>query len=149
MSSQQSSAKPLNIKKSLTAKTLIHGFTGVSPLEKTLPHKPRFILSTVKSLLPLFICLLVACEGMLWASTTGSISGTLKDPTGAVIAGATVQAINIAQGVHNKIESDANGSFIFSSLPVGHYDLQIEASGFKIEKRTGLAIDADTVLKID
>jgi hypothetical protein len=146
MSSQQSSSKP--VKKSTTSKVLVHGFTAISPLEKTLPNKPHFILS-IKSLLPLFICLLVASEGMLWAGTTGSISGTLKDPTGALVSGATVQAINVAQGVHNKIASDANGSFIFPSLPVGHYDLQIEAPGFKIEKRTGLVIDADTVLKIN
>ncbi len=147
MPSQPSSSNPLA--KSATTKTLLSRFTTVSTLEKTLPHKPRLILPKIKSLLLPLICLLVASEGMLWAGTTGSISGSLKDPTGALVAGATVQIINVAQGVHNKIASDANGSFIFPSLPVGRYDLQIEAPGFKSEKRTGLVIDADAVLRID
>lgn len=149
MSFQLSFSKPFSINESITTKPLVHGVTAVSSLETATPHNSQSILSRVKSLLPLFICLLVASEGMLWAGTTGIISGTLKDPTGALVGGATVQAINIAQGIHNKIESDANGSFVFPSLPVGHYDLQIEAPGFRIEKRTGLVIDADTVLKID
>jgi Carboxypeptidase regulatory-like domain len=148
MPSQPSSSKP--VAESTTTKTLVYGGTTVSELQKTSLHKPRFIPATIKSLLlPLLTCLLIASEGMLWAGTTGSISGTLKDPTGALVPGATVQAINVAQGVHNKITSDANGLFIFPSLPVGHYDLQVEAPGFKTEKRTGLVIDADVVLRIE
>jgi hypothetical protein len=149
MSSQKSPSKSLSNKISINTTTLVHGFMALLQPVKTLMHRPHSTLSRVKSLLPLFICLLVASEGMLWAGTTGSISGTLKDPTGAMIPGATVQAINIAQGVHTKIASDANGSFIFPSLPVGHYDLEIQAPGFKTEKRTGLVIDADTVIKVD
>lgn len=147
MPSQQTSSKHLST--TATTQTLAHSVTAVSPIETTFPYKVDVRVSGFKSLLMVFICLLVISEGMLWAGTTGSISGTLKDPTGAVIPRATVQAINIAQGVHNRIESDDSGSFTFPSLPVGRYELQIEASGFRIEKRIGLVIDADTVLKID
>src|SRR5947209_16050187 len=70
----------------------------------------------------IFSCLLIGSAGKLWAGTTGVISGTLKDSTGALIAGATVQVTNIAQGTQAKLTSDANGAFIFPSLPVGHYD---------------------------
>lgn len=95
------------------------------------------------------MCLLVATSSMAWAGTTGSISGTLKDPSGALVPGAIVQVLNSAQGAQSKSESDANGWFTFPSLPVGRYDVQIVARGFKTEKRTGLVIDADSVIRID
>lgn len=146
---QSSSSKLLSLNASLTTRTSVHS-AAVPPLQKALPSNSSFGLFGAKLLLlPLFVCLLVVCEGVLWAGTTGSIAGTLKDPTGALIPGATVQATNMAQGTNNKVATDANGSFIFPSLPVGRYELQIEASGFKVEKRTGLVIDADVVLRID
>lgn len=98
----------------------------------------------------LFLLLLsIACPAALWAGTTGSISGTLKDYTGALITGAAVEITNSAQGTQNRVTSDANGMFSFPSLPVGHYDLVIAAPGFKTEKRMGLVIDADAVVKVD
>lgn len=149
LSKKSSSLKPLDINAPITAGILARSVTAASSQEKIRSYQSRCGLPGTKLLLPVLIFLLVAFEGMLWAGTTGSISGTLKDPTGAVIAGANVQAINIAQGVHNKVATDANGSFIFPSLPVGRYELQIESPGFRIEKRTGLIIDADTVLKVE
>jgi Carboxypeptidase regulatory-like domain len=95
------------------------------------------------------ILLSVAFSAISWAGTTGSISGTLKDPGGALVPGATVQVTNIDQGLQNKILSDANGFYIFPSLPVGRYELTIQAPGFRTEKRTGLLIDADSALKVD
>lgn len=101
----------------------------------------RTLLSIVAAL---FVYVSLASAG-----TTGTISGEVKDITGAVIPSATVRLSNLAQGTENKSQSDANGWYTFPSLPVGRYDLQIEAPGFKIERRSGLVIDADSVLKID
>jgi hypothetical protein len=85
----------------------------------------------------------------LWAATTGSISGTLTDPTGSVIPGATVIATNSAQGVQNKTMTDAKGVYTFPSLPVGTYDIKVELQGFKPRERKGLVIDIDSALQID
>lgn len=95
------------------------------------------------------VAIVIVLASLAWAGTTGSISGTVKDASGALISGATVQILNTAQGVQKKIESDGNGWYTFPSLPVGHYDIQIEAPGFKGEKRTGLTIDADSALRVD
>jgi Carboxypeptidase regulatory-like domain/TonB dependent receptor len=84
-----------------------------------------------------------------WAATTGSISGTLKDPTGAVIPGAILIATNTAQGIQTKTTTDDKGFYTFPSLPVGRYDLQAQVEGFRPAKRTGLVIDADSALQID
>jgi hypothetical protein len=83
------------------------------------------------------------------AATTGSISGTLKDPSGAVIPGVTLIATNMAQGIQNKTTSDDKGYYIFPSLPVGRYDLQAQVEGFRTVKRSGLVIDADSALHVD
>ncbi len=105
-------------------------------------------MTKMKMLLFLFVTLSVS-QKIAWAGTTGSISGTLKDSSGAVIPGAKIQLTNTAQGVEKKGESDANGSYSFPGLPVGRYDVLIEAAGFKTEKKTGLVVDADSSLRVD
>jgi hypothetical protein len=92
---------------------------------------------------------LLSCYAALLAATTGSISGVLKDPTGAVIPGAMITATNTAQGIQTKTTTDDKGGYSFLSLPVGRYDLQAQVEGFRTAKRTGLVIDADSALHID
>src|SRR6266478_1413301 len=95
------------------------------------------------------IALLVVCHALLSAATTGSISGTLKDPSGAVIPGAMITVTNTAQGIQNKTMTDQKGVYNFPSLPVGRYSLQAEAQGFKTVKRNDLVVDLDSALQID
>ena len=92
---------------------------------------------------------LVVCAALAFAATTGSISGTVKDPSGAVIAGATIIATNTANGTETKATSDDNGLYAFPSLAVGRYTLKVEEEGFGTQTKTGLVIDADSALKID
>lgn len=93
------------------------------------------------------LSLLVALP--LRAATGGSISGTLTDPSGAVITGATLTATDAVTGTQFKATSDDKGFYSFPSLPVGKYDLRIEADGFKRYTKTGLVIDADGALKVN
>jgi Carboxypeptidase regulatory-like domain len=83
------------------------------------------------------------------AGAGGSISGILKDPSGAVIPGARITLTNIALKTEFKIASDAQGFYSFPALPVGHYNLTIEATGFKTQQKTNLTVDADAALRID
>jgi hypothetical protein len=111
-------------------------------------------LQSLKSVMKsssLFFCLtvLLALQSNIWAGTTGSISGTITDPSGSVIPGAALTVTNIAQGIRTKTISDTKGVFTFPSLPVGQYTLLAEARGFKPQRRTGLAIDVDGVVKVD
>lgn len=93
--------------------------------------------------------ILVAFHPVARAGTTGSISGTITDPTGAVIPGAKLTVINTAQGIQRNTTSDSKGSYTFPSLPVGQYRLQVEATGFKSQRRTTLNVDLDSVLEVD
>jgi hypothetical protein len=79
----------------------------------------------------------------------GSISGTVKDPSGAVIAAAQVSSRNTGTGVVQTTQTNTEGVYAFPSLPVGTYEIDISLSGFKPYKRTGLTLDVNSKLKVD
>jgi hypothetical protein len=83
------------------------------------------------------------------AGTTGSVSGTVRDQTGAVIREAKLTITHTTQGIQTKATSDAKGDYTFPSLSVGKYDLQVSADGFKPQSKTGLVVDLDSALQID
>jgi hypothetical protein len=85
----------------------------------------------------------------LWASDGGSLLGTITDPNGATIPGAKVTATATATGVKQTITTDGRGFYSFQSLPVGRYDVQVDASGFKPLRRTGVVIDVDSKVVVD
>ncbi len=91
----------------------------------------------------------VALSFVCSAAAGGGISGTVQDPSGAVIAGTTLTLVNSAVKSEYKTVSDARGFYSFPNLPVGHYDLEIRARGFKTQKKTGLVIDTDAALRVD
>ncbi len=92
---------------------------------------------------------LLLVAALAWSAVTGSISGTITDPTGAVISGATVTATNTAQGIETKTTADTSGFYNFPRLPVGTYDVQIDASGFAPQKKSSIAVDADASVRMD
>jgi len=84
-----------------------------------------------------------------WAATGGSISGTVKDQSGAVIPGAALTLVNLDLTTSYKAGTDAEGFYSFPNLPVGRYELTIEAVGFKTQTKTGLRVDADAAVRVD
>ena len=78
----------------------------------------------------------------------GSISGTVKDSSGGVIPGATVTVTNTALGTEFKVVTDARGYYSFPNLAVGKYELNVDASGFKPQKKTGLVLDVDGAIEV-
>jgi len=66
-----------------------------------------------------------------WAQTTGTIRGTITDPSGAVVPGARVGAVQGGTYVARTTNTDSGGDYIFPELPVGHYTVVMDASGFK------------------
>src|SRR5712692_8517035 len=96
----------------------------------------------------IFALVLLLC-GQLFAGVTASISGTVKDPSGATITGATVTATNTDTGIAQTQKTNAAGFYSFQSLPLGHYDVQVEQTGFKTFRQTGLVLDVNAALVVD
>ncbi|HEX5229655.1 MAG TPA: TonB-dependent receptor [Bryobacteraceae bacterium] len=91
---------------------------------------------------------LAAVATLSFAQTTGSISGTVKDPSGAVIAGATVTATNAATNAQSKSVTDDKGFYAFPSLPVGRYTVRASEEGFGPQTRT-LQVDSNSAIVED
>jgi hypothetical protein len=77
------------------------------------------------------ICLLLLAAGALAQSDRGTITGSVNDPNGAVVARAEVIVRNVATGTEYKTSATETGNYTISSLPAGSYELRVEAHGFK------------------
>src|SRR6266478_5667553 len=72
------------------------------------------------------------------AQVTAAMSGTVEDPSGAGIAGATVTVTNKETGATRTVTADDSGSYRVLALPVGRYGIRVEKTGFKGEVQTGI-----------
>jgi hypothetical protein len=80
---------------------------------------------------------------------TGTITGTITDPTGLAIAGANVQAKNIENGAVYTGASTAAGNYAIPNLPVGTYELTVMVAGFKTYTHTNLTVAATQTIRED
>jgi hypothetical protein len=72
--------------------------------------------------------------------STATLRGTVVDPNGAVIAGATVTATNSSTGISKVVKTSADGAYRFSALPPGAYQVTTIAAGFSKESFKGLEL---------
>src|SRR5579875_927979 len=99
--------------------------------------------SGAKAVLALCLAVVFALSGRIWAQAgidTGSLTGTVKDPSGAVVAGATCTLVNKATGISQRTVSTSAGVYTFPIVPVGTYTLTIEAKGFETDKIDGIVM---------
>ena len=87
--------------------------------------------------------------GRMFASVTASISGTVKDSSGASIPGATVTATNTGTGISETRTSNGQGFFSFQSLALGTYVVTVTQKGFKEYQQTDLVLDVNSALTVD
>jgi hypothetical protein len=74
-------------------------------------------------------------------STTGSLTGVITDPQGAIVSGATVTLTNSETRVETRTTSNDQGEFVFPQVPPGRYSLGVEATNFKKALATDLVIE--------
>src|ERR1700736_1660605 len=82
-------------------------------------------------------------------STGGRIRGTVTDPSGGAVTGAKIALTNEATNASRQAESGPNGEYLFLEAPVGSYEIDVTAPGFKKYVRKGIALDLNQVLSID
>src|SRR5690349_5888965 len=83
------------------------------------------------------------------SSPTGSIAGSVKDQSGALVSGAKLTLTNISTNAKLEEVSDANGSFQFLQLTPAVYSLQVEASGFKKVVMENVVVQVDQITHVD
>jgi Carboxypeptidase regulatory-like domain len=94
--------------------------------------------------------LLSSCAMQVTAQSTARLQGTVNDPTGAVIAGATIEIQNLETNLGRKVVSDAAGNYSIPSLPPGPYKLEATATGFNkyVLNNTTLLVDQTSTINI-
>jgi hypothetical protein len=102
-------------------------------------------LQLTKSLLAV---LLLAGTTLLAQSPTGTIDGTVTDPSGAVITAARVTILNTDTGLSRTYITEANGIYGAAALPVGRYEVQAEAKGFSTMMRQ-VVVEAGSTTTVD
>ena len=95
-----------------------------------------------------FAVVVLACA-QLFAGVTASISGTVKDASGAAVAGATVVATNVGTGIAQTQKTNGQGFYSFQSLPLGKYTVEVQQNGFKAYRQTEIVLDVNSALSVD
>ncbi len=86
-------------------------------------------------------------------SNSGSISGAVTDPSGAVVPGASISIENLVSGYSRTVETDASGKYQFSNLPFNPYHLSVAAKGFgavaqDVDVRSTIPMSVSIALKL-
>ena len=96
-----------------------------------------------------FVCLFFAALRLFGQAATGTITGTVTDPTGAVVSGAAVEARNTETGVVYPAATTTTGNYTVTQLPVGTYAISVKVQEFKAYSHTNLAVPAGATIKED
>src|SRR5689334_1366793 len=91
--------------------------------------------------------LALATSSVFGQSTNGSISGTIEDPSKALIPGVTVTATNSATGVVSSVMTNETGAYNLPGLLPGSYKVSAALSGFQTETRTDIDLGAGQQLR--
>ena len=103
---------------------------------------PKFVVLQLCTLL-LFAATVFAQE------TTAGLQGTIKDPSGALVANAQVVVTGTTLAGNKQTKTDGSGYYRFANLPPGTYNVTVNAEGFATTKREGLVLEVGRLPSID
>ena len=91
------------------------------------------------------LCLITASA---YGQTSGQITGTVQDKSGAVVPTAAITAVNELTGLVFRTTSDPSGRFTLLQLPVGDYRVDITRDGFRPFRSPSFRLDADSTRQV-
>src|SRR5215470_3552894 len=118
---------------------------GFVTVERVLSSPSRRVLLGLLAV----VFLLISSEFTVGQGNLGSISGSVTDPNGAVVVGATVTATDRATKSTRTATTNESGIYVLANLPVGEYDLLIKASGFSDQKAEGVKVSVAFTNTVD
>lgn len=100
--------------------------------------------------IPLLLILgLALLSATAYGQGTASIVGTVTDPSGAAVASAKVTITQTETGFVRSTATNATGSYAARELPIGLYNVQVEAAGFKTFRQTGVTLSVNDTIRAD
>src|SRR5580692_3589634 len=101
------------------------------------------------------LCILAAALAALFAAGASSqtqlaaVSGTITDPSGAVVPGVSVTIVSQGSGLKRSALTDTAGAYRFAGLPTGNYSLRLEKTGFQSQIREGVELNSAAEVMIN
>jgi Carboxypeptidase regulatory-like domain/TonB dependent receptor len=95
------------------------------------------------------LAVLLAALPLCAQEVTGAINGTITDPSGAPMAGATVTAADVARGTTYPTHSNSDGAYYLTQLPIGRYTVKVESNGFQTAVKPAFDLVLDQVARVD
>jgi Carboxypeptidase regulatory-like domain len=90
------------------------------------------------------VVLLLCSSGVMRAAVSAGISGNVTDPGGGTVAGASVQVMSTETGIVTTTQTNADGFYSFLDLPPGHYDLEVQQTGFVTYLQKAILVDVNS-----
>jgi Carboxypeptidase regulatory-like domain/TonB dependent receptor-like, beta-barrel len=110
----------------------------------------RRMQRSIESIAALLLLIAVFFQTPLFAQIdTGGVTGTITDPTGAVVPGATVTLTNTGTNISQQMRSTSTGTYSFTGVRPGTYMLRAEATGFRTVINRGVQIHVQQTLTVD
>jgi hypothetical protein len=97
----------------------------------------------------ILICLFLFASRVFSQTSTATLQGTVKDPSGAPIAGASIRVTNAQTGTVNQAVSNRDGFFFVSYLQPGQYDASAEHPGFRRFEQRAIKLDVQQIFTLD
>lgn len=103
----------------------------------------------MRRIITLLVCVFSCGASLIAQAPGGTISGVVRDPSSAVIAGAQVIIVNDATGVHFETETNGEGIYVVPNLPPGSYRIQVAKIGFKTLIKPDITLHVQDALAIN
>jgi hypothetical protein len=103
----------------------------------------------LKLVLVIISAILMGISGAAGQTTFGTITGTVTDPSGAVVPNAKVSVINEQEGTVRQLATGSTGVYTAPNLAVGSYKVEVSAGGFATYSATRLTLSSNQVLNLD
>jgi hypothetical protein len=95
------------------------------------------------------ISFLILTPAFLLAQDAATLTGTIRDNSGAVMAGASVTVKNTATGISRHLKTNSDGEYVAAALPPGRYNLSVSASGFRSYQAQGVILRVAQNARVD
>jgi hypothetical protein len=96
-----------------------------------------------------FLLFVLSATALFGQAATGTITGIVTDPTGAVVANAPVEVKNTETGVVFPTVTTSTGEYTVTRLPLGMYEVTVRSSGFKTYTHTNIEVTAASIVRED
>src|SRR6266704_7035325 len=99
----------------------------------------RVVISLVN-----FLIVWVLASAVVWGQATAQISGTVKDPSGAVLPGVEITVTQTDTGITRNAVTNETGSYVLPNLAIGPYRLEAGLPGFRTYVQTGIVLQVNS-----